>query len=395
MSPAVHAKLSASSSHRWLYCPPSVVLEEQFPDTGSAYAEEGTFAHSLAELYLSQALDPRPKPEWEEVLAGYKTDPHYSTEMHEFISDYCTTVMDRIYETRFKCPDAEIMLEERLDFSPWVPDGFGTGDVVIVADGEMQVIDLKYGAGVPVSAENNSQLRLYGLGAINNYGFLYDIKLITMTIIQPRLGSISSESLTAQELKEWGETFVVPRAKLAMTGEGEYGPSEKTCQWCKAKAVCTARANKHLELAKADFVESMPAPQLLTEDQIAAVLAQGTQLIDWINDVKAHALSQAVNHGASYPGFKVVAGRANRKYSDERAVVQALKDKGFEEAILYERKLLSITEMEKAVGKKVLADLPEGLIIKPPGKPALVPLSDKRPEANLTLAAQAEFSEEI
>lgn len=389
MSATSHAKLSASSAHRWINCPPSVRLEAQFPDDGSVYADEGTFAHWVAEAYLNQAINPQPTAAWKMTRAALQAHKYWSEALHDHISGYATQVLEHFNAVKQRCPDAEILLEQRLDFSRWVPGGFGTGDVVIIADGTVEVIDLKYGAGVPVSAEDNPQLRLYGLGAIEAYGFLYGCDQVTTTIIQPRLDSISSETMTAAELLAWAEETVAPIAALAEAGEGEYQPGDH-CKFCRAKAVCRARANDSMAAAKKAFTD----PALLTDDEIADILAKAESLIAWADDVQEYALDQAANHGKKWPGWKLVEGRSNRKYADEDRVADWLRGKGIKDAIMYERKMLGLTAMEKAIGKSLFAKLPEGLIIKPQGKPTLVPASDKRPEINSLAAAQEAFKED-
>lgn len=389
MSPRAHARLSASGSHRWINCPPSVRLEEQFPDTGSTYADEGTFAHKVAEAYLKQEINPKPAGIWYGILAELKEHEYWSQALHDYISDYATTILERFNQRKQTCPDAELLLEQRLDFSDWVPGGFGTGDVVIIADGQVEIIDLKYGAGVPVSAENNPQLRLYGLGAIDAYSYLYSIDSVTTTIIQPRLNSQSSETLSVFWLINWAMTTVKPAAELAERGEGNFCAGEH-CKFCKARAVCRARMEESLEAAKKRF---QPIPTL-TDDEISDLLGNLDKITSWASDVKTYALDQAENHGKKWPGWKLVEGRANRKYADEDKAAEWLRKQGVKDAIMYERKFLTITAMEEAVGKKLFGQLPEGLIIKPQGKPTLVPASDKRPELNNLKAAQAKFKEE-
>jgi hypothetical protein len=380
MTARAHAKLSASGAYRWLACPPSAALEAEFPETSSPYAEEGTQAHSLAEAMLRNGS----KNTDEKILKLI-----YSPEMIQTVGEYVDHVIEKFRSAQKTTEDAVMLLEERLDFSRWVPGGFGTGDVVIIADGVCEVIDLKYGQGVPVSAIENPQTRLYGLGAIANYAFLYDIKEIRMTIIQPRLDSITTETLTVDELIAWGES-ITPIALLADAGEGEFNPGEKQCKFCAARHTCRARAEQNLELAQYEF----QTPPLLSDDEVADVLARIDALVSWANDVKDYALDQAVNHDKAWPGFKLVEGRSVRQYSDEDSVVSALQQLGVDEALMYERRLLTLSAMEKLVGKKLFGKLPEGLIVKSTPKPVLVPDSDKRPAINSTTAAQADFAQE-
>lgn len=381
---AEHAKLSASGAYRWLACPPSAQLETQFPDSSSDYAKEGSFAHALAEIELRKALGENIRRP-----AGYRDSEFYSEAMEDHLQAYVSQVLERIAVHRASTPDLIIMFEQRLDFSRWVPDGFGTGDVVIVSDMGVEVIDLKYGQGVPVSAVGNPQLRLYGLGAYDCYRSLYDLLTVTMTIIQPRLDSISTETLEAIELIEWAETVVKPRAELAIAGKGEFCAGEH-CRFCRAKATCRARAEANLALAQYEFM----APALLTNDEIADILKRAEELDRWVSDILSYALDQAENHGVKFPGYKLVEGRSVRKYADEGAVASTLSENGYTEEQIYEKVLLGITKMEKLLGKKRFAELLDSLVIKPAGKPCLVPESDKRPEINSTAAAQADFTKE-
>jgi len=383
-----HAILSPSSAHRWLACPPSARLEQQFPDEKSEYAAEGTFAHRLAELRLSRAVANSLKPSvYKRKLAEIKKDPMYSTSLEEYVEQYVTQVSEIFLTAKDKCPDALALLEQRLDFSEWVPGGFGTGDVVIISDDTVEVIDLKFGKGVPVSAEGNPQTRLYGLGAIRTYEMLYDFSKVRMTIIQPRLDNISTEELTVEELLAWAEDYLKPKAALAITGEGEFFAGEH-CRFCRARATCRARVKYNLELAKYDFQE----PPLLTHEEIAEILARAEELHKWVKDIQDYALDQAENHGVKFPGWKLVEGRSIRKYVDEDAVARALIEAGFSEDTIYTRSLLGITAMEKEIGKKKFEKLLGDLVVKPAGKPTLVPESDKRPEINSTEAAKADFS---
>ena len=277
-STRTHAKLPASGAHRWLVCTPSAALEAELPDVSSPYAEEGTHAHTLAEIRLRQALGERVR-----LPNGFRESEYYSEAMEGYVEEFVDLVLQRIAEHRATGSDPLVYFEQRLDFSRWVPEGFGTGDVVIISDLGVEVIDLKYGQGVPVSAVGNPQLRLYGLGAYDRYGLLYDISHIIMTIVQPRLDSVSTETLKAEELIEWAETYVRPRAKLAWEGKGEFIAGEH-CQFCKLRATCRARAEANLELAKADF--ALQDPPTLSVEEIGEVLTRADELVRWANDVK-------------------------------------------------------------------------------------------------------------
>ena len=380
--PDIHAKLSASGSHRWLNCPPSVKLEQQYKDETSEYAAEGTLAHELGEISLKRDLGQMTERVFKNKLKPIMTNALWTADMPDYVDIYVETCMEKVAEAKAKTPDAVFCVEQKLDFSEWVPEGFGTGDFVIIADGTMEICDLKYGKGVPVSAKDNSQMRLYALGAISEFSFLYDIDKVKMTIIQPRLDSISSDEVTVDELLKWAEVIVKPRAQLAIKGEGEFKAGEH-CKFCKARKNCRARAEKNMELAKYDFQE----PQTLDNNDIADILKRLDEFEKWSKDIKDFALEQALN-GVNYEGFKVVEGRSNRKYSDENKVAEILLNQGFQESMIYTKKLDGISKLESAIGKKELQKLIGDLIVKPQGKPTLVSISDKRPVFN---PAEADF----
>lgn len=370
-----HAKLSASGSEKWMTCTPSAHLEEQFPDEQSEYAEEGTFAHEVFEYRMSCYLDSGTVDlKRENQLRANKW---WSHELSDYVQTAVDYAIERIELVRTLCADPVIMVEQRLDFSQWVPEGFGTGDLVIIADGVVEVLDLKYGKGVPVDAKGNSQMRLYGLGGYTALAHLYDIQHVRTTVLQPRLENFGSEMLTVDELLDWANTEVVPKAKLAWTGEGVYvaGDHCSSC-FCRARFTCAARQEQAMAIAKSSF--ALVPPELLTVEQIASVLDKADLALKWINDVKDFALKEA-ERGVEVPGFKLVEGRSNRKYIDQDLVAQKLTKAGIEEAVIYERSLLGITAMEKAIGKKQFAELLSDLVEKPQGKPVLVPESDKRP----------------
>ena len=319
-------------------------------------------------------------------LNKLKADPRYSQEMQDYIEDYANRVWEAVNEVKAVCPDALVLFEQRLDFSEYVPDGFGRGDVVIVADDMVNVIDLKYGKGVGVSAENNPQLRLYGLGAYLEHSMLYDIRRVRMTIIQPRLENISTEELTAEELLAWAETEVKPKAELAYAGEGEFSVGDH-CRFCRARKICRARAEKNLELAKYEFMD----PPLLADEEIGEVLQKADELAHWVKDVTDYALAEALK-GKKFDGWKLVEGSSRRKYSDQAEAEAVLTAAGYApEAIRKPIELIGLTEMTKLLGKRKFEELLSELLIKPEGKPTLVPESDKRPELNTADAAKADF----
>jgi hypothetical protein len=379
---AKHAILSASGASRWLACPPSARLEQDFANTSSEFAKEGTLAHELGELTLRKNLEEITARTYNSKLKKIKENELFAEDMIDYVSTYVDTCMEKIAEAKTVSSDAVVSLEQRLDFSEWVPEGFGTGDMVIIADGIIEIVDLKYGKGVPVSAVGNKQMRLYALGAINEFQFLYDIERVKMTIVQPRLDSISSDEMPVEELLKWAEEVLKPTAQLAFKGEGEFCAGDH-CGFCRAKAVCKARAEKNLELAKFDFQD----PTILSIDDIAEILIKADDLAKWAKDVQDYALEQALN-GVKFKGFKVVEGRSNRKWSDEDKIGEILIGQGFQENIIYTKKLTGISNMEAAIGKKEVVRLLGDYIIKPPGKPTLAPESDKRPEFN---SAEADF----
>ena len=309
MAPTDHALLSASGAHRWLNCPPSAVLESREPDSSSAAAAQGPAAHAL-EWKLRRALHRAP---------GFKPESTWiDDEMENYTDDYVAFVQEHISLAREACGDPQVLIEQRLDFSHVVPGGFGTGDCVIIAEPKLQIINLKYGQGVLVQAEHNPQLMLYALGALHVFGDLYDIETVAVTIYQPRRGNVDTWETSVADLESWVETVVKPKAELAAAGGGEFCPGS-WCQFCRIAPTCRARAEANLALAKLEFAP----PAELTDAEIADVLTRIPQLKTWAADVEAYALSQAVNQGKHWDGFKLVAGRSVRKYTDETKVAEA------------------------------------------------------------------------
>lgn len=387
-----HALLPASGSSRWLECTPSAHLELQFPKKSSSYADEGTAAHELCELAARYWLGEISEADYENKLADLSKGEYYNAEMQECAVDYGRFISETVKNTRAVCPDAIVELEVKsLDFSDWAPEGFGTGDCIIAADDLLEVIDFKYGKGVRVEAENNPQMRLYALGAIKLYGELYDIKRVRMSIIQPRINREPSTSeITVEELLDWAENYVKPRAALAFAGEGEFKPSEKTCKFCRAKEQCKARYEQNLKL-----FDEAPDTLLITADEAGAILEKAADIKAWLKDLENLVMGKLFE-GESVEGWKLVEGRSNRKYTDELAVAEAMKAAGYDEALLYERSLLGITAMEKAFGKKAVGEVLKDLIYKPQGKPTLAPVADKRAEfkpEELVLDAFDDFEE--
>ncbi|MDU5964085.1 MAG: DUF2800 domain-containing protein [Actinomyces sp.] len=371
MTPSDHALLSASGAHRWLNCTPSARLESDEPESTSAAAEQGTAAHALAEHKLRRALKQRSK----RPVSAWIDD-----EMETLTDDYVAYVQEHISLARETCGDPQVLIEQRLDFSHVVPGGFGTGDCVIIAEPTLQIIDLKYGQGVLVEAERNPQLMLYALGALHTFGDLYDIERVAVTIYQPRRGNVDTWEISVTELEHWAEAEVKPKAELAAAGEGEFCPGS-WCQFCKIAPTCRARAEANLALARLEFAP----PAELSDSEIADVLARIPQLKTWAADVEAYALSQAVNQGVVFEGFKLVAGRSIRKYTSETDVAAAAEAAGYRD--IWDRKLITLTAMERLMGKPAFNEILGDLVTKPAGKPTLVPASDKRPALDLVSAA--------
>lgn len=371
-----HAILSASGSHRWLYCTPSARLELEFENTTSEAAREGTAAHALCEHKLKKFLKKRSK----RPVSDYNSD-----EMEECTDAYAEFVMEQYEEAKKSCKDPVLLIEQKLDFSCYVPEGFGTGDCIIISDDKLHIIDFKYGQGILVEAEHNPQMMLYALGALEIYDALYDIKEISMTIFQPRRENVSTWTISIEELKAWAEEELKPKAQMAYDGEGEYLPGE-WCTFCKAAVKCRARAEEKMKLARMEF----KMPPLLTDAEIEEVLTVLPDLTKWANEITAYATEAAIHHGKEWNGFKVVEGRSNRKYRDEQLVAEAAKEHGYTD--IYRQSLIPMTEMQKLMGKSAFEDILGDLIYKPPGKPTLVPNTDKRPAMNVT-NAENEFNE--
>jgi hypothetical protein len=379
-------------------CTPSAALEAELQQLAeelgaeeetSTFAEEGTAAHELAEIKLRLFLEPKSR-KLKNRLKEARLSSYYCNEMEEATDLYVNHIIEAYNEaTSFSdSGDAVLLVEQRLDFSPWVPGGFGTGDALIIADQQIDVIDLKYGKGIPVSADRNPQMRLYALGAVHTYGMLYDLTDVQMTIFQPRLDSVSIDIESVSELLRWAENTVKPLAQKADAGEGEFVPGDH-CRWCAARFTCRARAEKNLELAQYEFA----APPELSIDEIAGILQQAEALQSWVKDIQSYALDQAEKHGVQFPGWKLVEGRSVRKIADEASVVGALRDEGFSDEDIYTMKLAGLTAFGKLLGKKKMEELLGPYIIKPPGKPTLVPEQDKRPEISSVDSARNDFKE--
>ena len=371
-----HAVLSASSAHRWLNCLPSARLELEFEDTSGEAAKEGTAAHALCEHKLKKALRQRSK----RPVSEYDSD-----EMEECSDAYVDFVIEQVEAARRTCTDPIVLIEQRLNFTDYVPEGFGTGDCIIISDEKLQIVDFKYGMGILVEAEDNPQMKLYALGALELYDALYDIKEVSMTIFQPRRENVSTWTVPVEKLKNWAENVLKPKAQMAYNGEGEYLPGE-WCTFCRAAVRCRARAEEKLKLAQSEF----RFPPLLTDAEIEEILSVLPDLTRWANKITNYAIDATINHGKEWNGFKVVEGRSVRKYRDEEKVAEAAIEAGYKD--IYRKSLVTLTEMQKLMGKAKFEEVLGGLIDKPPGKPTLVPNTDKRPAMNVTNAIN-EFNE--
>lgn len=365
-----HARLNASSSHRWMMCPPSVRLSEQFADKPSSYAEEGTFLHELCELKLHRYLGDMAPDVIEAQYAEHRDSEFYTQEAETVTDEYIAFCVETIEAVKSSCPDPLIMVEHRLDYSEYVPEGYGTGDLVIVADGVIEVIDFKGGRGVRVDAHRNSQLMLYGLGALLEFDPLYDVHKVRVTIVQPRLSNTSTYEIAADELVCWAEKEVRPRALLAYEGKGEFCAGD-WCRFCKARYTCRKRSEYHMQLAERDFRQ----PDLLSDEEITDILPIADSLNNWVQDLLAYATQQAVE-GKSWPGYKLVAGRSNRKYTSEAEVIKAATEAGYTD--IYKTTLLGVGDLEKRLGRKKFNEVLGMYVIKPVGAPTLVPDSDPR-----------------
>lgn len=369
-----HALLSASSSHRWLNCPPSARLSENFKDQSSNYAAEGSAAHTLCEYKLKSALGIYEKDPTSDL-------PYYNNEMEDCAVSYAAYILELLEAARQKCTDPLVLIEQRLDFSRYVENGFGTGDCVIIADGMLYIVDYKHGQGVMVESEDNPQMKLYALGALELFDGIYDIDTVSMIIYQPRRNNVSTYTVFKESIYQWAEEILKPTALLAFAGEGEFSCGE-WCRFCKAKHECRSRTEFNMELAKYDF----KLPPLLSDDEVENILEKIDGLVSWASDIKEYALQAAVS-GKQWNNWKLVEGRSNRRYTDETLVAEAVISQGFDP---YEHKLLGVTAMSSLIGKKRFEEILGSYIEKPQGKPTLVPKSDKREPIN---TAHEDFNE--
>lgn len=385
MSDIQHAILGASSAHRWLNCPGSALLTADMPDQTSPYAEEGTQAHAVCEAVARLAL----AREYRLVSSATPVQPPADNqEMLQCAEVYLEAIREAITGLQLAEGDPPyIALEQRVDFSTWVPEGFGTADCILIGGGILHVIDYKHGKGVQVEADDNPQLKLYALGALSRYAALYTIHTVRWSIVQPRNGGVSqAPDMTAQDLLRWAEETVKPTAALAMTPDAPIIPGE-WCRFCKARATCRARSDHMLALEGFNKQD----PKLLTPEEISDALTRGADLEKWLNDLREHALSEALA-GRAIPGWKAVEGRSIRVWSDPEAAFSKALELGVPEAVLYERKPVTLAALEKTLGKKAFLAL-NAFVTVPPGKPALAPDSDKRPPITARPTAEQDFTD--
>lgn len=390
-----HAILPASGAARWMACAPSARLEEQFPDTGSEYAAEGTLAHAIAELKVRKKfVEPMGLKKYNARLNKFKKDPLYQDEMDRYTNDYLDYISSVVisYKTA-----PHVAVELKLDLSKYAPESFGTGDCIVLGGDTLHVIDFKYGRGVVVSPENNPQLMLYGLGALDAYGMLYNPTHVILTIFQPRAegDTVKEWEISRDDLVNWGVFTVRPAAQMAFSGKGKFKPGD-WCRFCRARHTCRARAEVHTALEDFGSPNSktetgkLPKPPLLTDAEVGEVLGQAIDLEKWVSDLKEYALS-AVLAGKEIPGWKTVEGRSRREFDDITTAFDAIKAAGVDEAMLYERKPLTLAALEKTLGKKKFLEIAGAHVVTPPGKPTLVPESDKRPPYSLKPTAEEDF----
>lgn len=389
-SERAHALLSASGANRWLTCTPSAKLEEEYGERKSSpYAAEGTLAHELAELYLRKdVLNNISDADFELKLEEIMANEFFSDEMVEAVSMYTDYCEGQLIAAQTENIFAEMEIEQKFDLTEYVPESFGTGDCVIIADPTLEIVDFKFGKGVPVYADWNKQLMLYGLGALRKYDTMYYIETIKLTIVQPRLNNISTFVMPVAELRKWAEEELAPRAQMAFKGEGELVAGDH-CKFCAVKNRCRKLYEQQMEIAKHEFQE----PTMLSDEDIVDILERAPHFIEWINSITSYAQDMAVNHNKIWPGYKLVEGVSRRKWSDEDQATQAIfaRCPELSEDQIFDTKLKSITNIEKLIGKKRFAEILSDVTIKPEGKPTLVPMSDKRPALGFE-QAKADFS---
>lgn len=381
-----HAILSASSSNKWLICTPSARLEENFENKTSEYMAEGTLAHAIAEFKVkSYFLEPIPKATYTRRLNKLKKDEHFDKEMLTHTDTYLEYIKGVALETNTK---PFIAVEQKVDYSDYAPEGFGTADCILISKNTLHVIDFKYGKGVEVSAEENPQMKLYALGAIKQFGMFYDIKTIRLTIVQPRKDNISEFETAKEDLLSWGETVVKPQAQKAFMGIGDFVQGNH-CRFCKAKGACEFIAKENMKVV--EEIKEKQIRGILSNEEVADILNKTEGLNDWIKSVSEYALDEILK-GNSVPGYKAVEGKSNRKIVDIDKAFEILEANGIDEALLYERKPLTLTQLEKTIGKKQVAESIGDYIEKPKGAPTLAKETDKRQAYEIKTSAKEDFA---
>lgn len=391
-SQRAHALLSASGASRWLNCTPSAKLEDEYGEkTTSPYAAEGTLAHELAELYLRKdVLENICDEDFERSLEEIMANELFNDEMLEVVPTYTDYCEDQYVDAKKNDEYAIIEIEQKLDLTEYVPESFGTTDCIIISDGLMEVIDLKYGKGIPVYADHNKQLMLYALGALRKYDTMYDIQEVRVTIVQPRINNISSWQISVEGLIKWAEEYLKPTADMAFHGEGELNAGD-WCRFCAVRNQCKKLYEQQFEIAKHEFAE----PQLLTDEEIADIVQRTPKLVEWANSVAEYAKNKAINEGKQWPGLKLVEGRSRRKWVDEDKALETIFEQfpELDEADVTTTKINGITAIEKLVGRRKFFEKLNGVVVTPQGNPTLVSLQDKRPAMGIQ-QAQLDFSDE-
>lgn len=379
-----HAKLSASGASRWATCPGSVQMEDGIPDKESIYAQEGTLAHEMSELKLKHYLDPKGfgKRKLNAAIKKLKENELYQAEMESYTDTYVDFIKEKALSFS---SNPYIEIEKRVDFSRWVEGGFGTCDCVLIHGSTLSIIDLKYGKGVPVSSEQNEQLILYALGAYDAFNLIYNLDKIELNIVQPRINNFSTWEISLTELLLWGDYFKV-QAEKALGGNGELVPSAKACKFCKARDICTARAENNLSLES----EIKLKPNEIPKDKLYEYISRGEDIAKWVADLKAYALDMCLK-GEDIKGLKAVAGRTSRSWTNQDEAINKLIEGGIDEAIIYDKVPLTLAKLEKALGKQQFTALVGDMVVTSEGKPTLVFENDKRPAITNTVNATSIF----
>ena len=390
-----HALLSPSGASRWMACTPSARFEQQFPDSSGAAAREGTLAHEIGELkvryYADWIQNKVYGAEFDRIVAeDGKGEKFYDNAMGGYTMDYATFVMEKFAEAQVITPHAELFVESWLDLSKYIVEDGGTRDIAIVCNTKLIIIDLKYGKGVEVSAFENKQMKIYALGSLDEFDSIYDIEEVEMVIYQPRIDNISSWTASVKDLREWAKDELIPKAALAFKGEGDFKPGLH-CGFCRGKNRCKALADYNLEILQYEFRDS----NLLEDGQISDILNREKMLTNWLTGITEYALIQATTHGKKWPGFKLVEGRSNRVFTDPKKVVELVTTSaGIPEDAMYNKKLIALGDVEALLGgKKAFNALLGEYVLKPKGKPALVPVTDKREEWSSADNATDDFAE--